>query len=216
MKTLPKFLLSALAAAALLSRAQAADAPALPVSATNLLDDLRLNPMDKLSFTIREDPVKSSTATVVPVLSTFDLYFPVSAGFDEIITINARGKTLGQIRQELKKILDTDFYYDATVELRVLSTNPRKGEVLFSGAVRNSVLLLNSGEPRTLAEGILQMGVTDFANLKKVRLTRLDPVTHKPVKRTIDVKAILDGDRKEDLPLQDGDRIEIPERGLVL
>lgn len=169
-----------------------------------------LNPMDKLSFRIQEDPVRGAPEQV-SVTALYELHFPISRGAPDLISIQVKGKTLQQVRQELKAALDADYYRNATVDLKLLDRSQKGGQILFYGSVRTYTIPLAPGEQKTLLEGVLQAGPTEWANLKRVELQRIDPGTQKPEIKVIDIEAIKNGDRKNDLLLQDGDRIKIPE-----
>ena len=71
------------------------------------------------------------------------------------------------------------------------------------------------GETKTVFEGVYQVGLSEFANLKKVKLNRLNPQTKETESRVIDLEAVRKGDRAKDVPLQDGDRVEVPEKSIV-
>ena len=91
----------------------------------------------------------------------------------------------------------------------------RLGMVMFYGAVRGNFLQLGLGEQKTLFEGVYQVGVSEFSNLKKVKLNRVDPVSGKTEIKIINVEKVKQGDRSEDILLQDGDRIEVPEKTII-
>ncbi len=188
----------------------AAPAPASPE------DAYQLNVQDKLIFSIREDPIKSALPDEVFVNAKGDAYFRTSRGSEDIITINVRGKTLSQVKEELKKALDKDYYYNATIDLKLKDQTRRQGQELFMGQVSGSSLLLAPGERKTIFDGVTLVGTTKFANLKKIRLSRFDPATGKTEIRTIDLEKIKKGNRSEDIELQDGDRIEVPEKSFLL
>ncbi|MBI4323894.1 MAG: hypothetical protein HY674_01380 [Chloroflexi bacterium] len=180
------------------------------VASTNVADTHLLSPMDRLLFRIVEDPVQA-VAETVPVTPLQEIYFPVSRGAVEMILIDIRGKTLGQVKAELKAKLDADYYQNATIELRLQDRSQKGGQVLFFGAVRANSIPIAPGEQLTIFEGVTAAGPTEWANLKKVKLQRLNPVTRKMEIQTINVEEIKKGDLKNDIPLENGDRIEIPE-----
>lgn len=173
-------------------------------------DNQILNPMDKLAFRIQEDPAKGAPETMA-VTALFELHFPISRAAADMVTINVKGKTLAQVKQELKIALDADYYLNATIDLKLLDRSQKGGQILFYGQVRAYAIPLAPGEQKTLLEGVLQAGPTEWANLKRVEVQRIDPNTQKPDLKIIDVEAIKNGDRRNDILLQDGDRIKIPE-----
>lgn len=188
------------------------------VSATNAaifgaaIETYRLAAADKLRYSIDEDPVQSATATELVVTPLGDVSFQVSRGYDAIIVLNVRGKKLEEVKRELKTRLDAEYYRDAQVSLQLVSPSLRIGQVQFYNMVRGTVKLI-PGETKYVSDGILELNYNDFADLKRVKLYRLDSTNKQP--RIINVKKVLEGDRSQDVILKDGDRIEVPERGLL-
>jgi len=178
-------------------------------------DSYLLNLQDKLIFSVQEDPVTAAAPEELFVNAQNVLHFRVSRGSDEMLTVNVRGKTLAQAKQEIKARLDADYYQNATIDLKLKEQTRRAGQVLFLGAVRGNVLPLIPDEPRTIFEGVFQVGVNEYANLKKVKLNRVNPQTGKSQTYVINLDAIKKGDRAQDMILQDGDRIEVPEKSIV-
>ena len=166
----------------------------------------QLSPMDKLSITIAQDPVAGKPAEIT-ISPLGDLSVPVSRCCEDVVTVNVRGKTIEQVEKEIREKLESEFYEKATVQLRVIDATRRRGQVLLTGAVRASSVQLEPGRPKTLWEALTEAGVTDFANLKKVKIDRAGKgvTVH-------DVDAVKKGDRTKDVELQDGDRITVPEK----
>lgn len=175
-----------------------------------------LQAMDKLKFRIVEDPAKQVDPLLLSVPSNYQVEIPVSAGYPVRLAFQVRGKTVEALRQEIKARLDADYYRNATVELSLLDRAAKGGKVLIYGAVRSNMIELPPGEQKTILEAVLQAAANEFAKLTKVKLHRMNPATGKVESRVVDVESIKkSGDRSKDVVLQDGDRIEIPERGLV-
>lgn len=197
-----------LGAAASVGRAQSsASAPLADQS------KYRLMPNDRLAFRIEEDPIKSSDPIAVTVTPLGEIHFQVTRGSDLSVVINARGKTLAEVKAELKSRLDTDYYQNATVFLNVLNHSVQQGKVLFVGPPIKAAIQLRPGETKTLTEAIIQVGYSDFVNLKKVEVERLDPVTKQLSNITVDVDAVIRlKDRSKDILLQDGDRVKTVEK----
>lgn len=166
----------------------------------------QLNPMDKLSITIAQDPVAGKPAEIT-ISPLGDLAVPVSRCCDDVVTVNVRGKTIEDVEKEIREKLEAEYYEKATVQLRVIDATRRRGQVLLTGAVRASSVQLDPGRPKTLWEALTEAGVTEFANLKKVKIDRAGKgvTVH-------DVDAVKKGDRNKDVELQDGDRITVPEK----
>lgn len=176
-----------------------------------------LRPQDKVTFRIEEDPVKSADSDTLVVSALGEIYVPVSRGFDDRLIIMANGKTVSQLTQEVEAKLQADYYKKATVRMSLIDQGRRQGQALFMGSIQGSVPL-PPGEIITLGEAVVRLGgAKEFANLKKVELHRIDPETKTEIKpvQIINVDAILKGDRSKDIPLQDGDRIVVPERKFI-
>ena len=107
----------------------------------------------------------------------------------------------------------------------------QKGDILFVPSIRNQVreqvyllgevnkpgaVSLSSGPNATVARLILdQGGMTQFANPGKVQIQRTAPDGSKKT-MLVDVGCILkEGVFEEDVPLQDGDVVIVPEKGLL-
>jgi polysaccharide export outer membrane protein len=73
---------------------------------------------------------------------------------------------------------------------------------------RPGIFALRDG-PTTLSACVLAGGFTDFASPRRVKITRL--VDGKPKLIQVDLIRVQRG-KAQDLPLRDGDRIEVPKR----
>jgi len=95
--------------------------------------------------------------------------------------------------------------------------NGAPGTVFFNGEVMGKFTLL-AGQPKYLSEAVLEMKPPDSANLKKVRLIRLDNSTGKSKTILVNVEEILGKKLKDkDYLLEDGDRVVISrEQGSVI
>lgn len=172
-----------------------------------------LEPGDKIQFFIEEDPVKGGGPVELLVSSLGDLYFPVSRNSDVVISVNVKGKTAAAVKEELKTRLDADYYQNATVFLKIFQALGRRGQVTFAGEVRQTILPIDPGQDLTLFQAILRVAPTDFARLNKVRLNRYNPATQKTDTTTHDVEVMIQkGDRSQDVKLQDGDHIVVPQK----
>jgi protein involved in polysaccharide export with SLBB domain len=172
----------------------------------NLAAGYQLNPMDKLSISIAEDPVKGEP-TEVSVSPLGELVVRVSrccAGTEVVVYV--LGKTLDQVQTELKEKLEAEFYQKATIEVRLKDQTRRKGQVFLRGAVRANTVPIDPGKPLTLWEALNQAGTTEYANFRKIKLDRGGKITDH------DIEAVNKGDRSKDVELQDGDRITVPEK----
>lgn len=161
--------------------------------------DKKLSPGDQVTFEIVEDRDGGLPRVVT---ATGDLDVP------PVGRVHVAGKTTGEAAADLKRRLETDYYYKATVKLsidRVSPTMVRSGVVNLYGEVRQlGQIELVAGEKLTLSEAIVKAGgFGPWAEDEKVELTR------KSGERSIvNVKRIITkGLRNEDPVLQDGDRV---------
>lgn len=176
--------------------------PTVPV----VIDDRhRLGPGDKLSFQILEDrdPPKQLMVT-----DSGELDVPY------VGRVLVAGKTCKQVAEELKKLLEKDYYYRATVVLGLDQISKTAGRVYIWGQVRNQgAIEIPTGENFTAGKAILRAGgFTDFANKKKVRLVRTQPDGTKQTFE-LNMEDILEkGKIEEDVTLQPDDFIIVPAR----
>jgi hypothetical protein len=191
----------------------------------NIIDpDTRdLKPRDILRYSVDQDPQRSTEASLVSITDVYDAHFPVSRGFEKVVTINVRGKHLPDIRTELKSKLEEDFYTTATIALDLVSVNRGSGadmsgstpKAIFFGEIRGAVPL-PEGEKKTVSEAVLLLGYTDYADLKHIKINRKDPATGKPTTIKVNVSEIIkDNKIDKDVELLDGDRVEVPARKII-
>jgi protein involved in polysaccharide export with SLBB domain len=176
-------------------------------------DSHALAPLDKLTVSIEQDPIPGRPIEVL-VSSLYILEIPVSRCCETTISINVKGKTLGEVQSELKTKLEQDFYKVASLSLKMIDRdrNQRVGQVWLRGAVKGNIVQLEGGKRKTLWEALTQVGTTEFAKLSKVRVDRVDPVSGETKKIFVDIEAVDKGDRAKDLELQDGDRVTVAEK----
>jgi len=172
-------------------------------------------PGDSFVYSIKEDPVKKGDSGImtIRVNDAGDAIFPVSVGSKIYVKVNVRSMKLDAIRQKVKSLLDEDYYNDATVLLEFTTANrSREGQeiqVQIYGEMQG-VVFLRENEIKRVSDAILTLSRTPFADLRRVRLHRIDPDTGREEIKTVNVDKILrDGDRSADEILQDGDRIEV-------
>lgn len=185
------------------SHAITTNAPA--ASKVDALDDkYHLVIGDQLSFQILED---EDAPVVLPVTDSGDIQVPYLGRYP------AEGKTCKELAGQLKTELEKKYYYQATVVIAVNSMPRSRGKIYLVGAIRvPGPQEISSDETLTVSRAILRAGgFTEFANDTKVKVTRGSAAEKKFF--TIDVSRILEkGETDEDLPLQPGDMIYIPER----
>lgn len=179
---------------------------------TNAVAAVKLEKHDKVLYRVEEDP--SSGSKVVGISALGKAQVPVSMAFeDTVVTVDAAGKTLDELAEAIKAQLEGKYYKKATVKLTLVDKAQKIGQAIFMGETRGVVQIV-PGEEITVATAIAKLGSSEFANLKKVELFRVDKSTGKQLdKQIIDVETVLKkGDRTKDVILQDEDRVNVPEK----
>lgn len=203
-----------------LGRLVAADAPpavSSPSSAQELgsRTNYTLRTGDRLQYRLAEDPERGPTPIPVDINNLGEASFPVSRNFDLRITFEVRGKTVEEVREQLRERLLADYYNKATVELTLADKILDAAKVQFfgTGMVRGEIAIPRDGPPLTLSDALLRVNPPEFANLRKVKIHRPDPLTGQVKVIEVDANAVIkNGQRDKDVVLQDGDRIEVPEK----
>jgi polysaccharide export outer membrane protein len=159
---------------------------------------------DQVSVEIVEDR-EGPTSRIIT--ATGDLEVP------PLDRVRVAGKTTAEAAVEIKRLLEADYYYHATVKLSIDRVNvaAAMGKIQISGEVAvPGVLEFNLADPITLNEAVLKAGnFREFADPKKVRVTRTRGGNKQEF--VIDVKAIQrDGATEKDIKLEDGDRVHVP------
>lgn len=219
-------LLSLAAALAFMAAATAQDlaaplpatpaAPA-PVEQTGVsaMESHVVQPGDKLGFSVDQDP--TSGAPVQQIVSPFGLLsIPVSRCCESTITVQAGKKTIKQIQDEIKALLEQDYYRVADVKITLVNPIVKLGQVWFRGAVRTSVIALDPGQPMTLWEALTRAGTTEFANLSKVKVERYTEASGKTETIYVNIDRVNKGNRDEDIILKDGDRVDVKEKWFTI
>jgi protein involved in polysaccharide export with SLBB domain len=179
-----------------------------------------LKPHDVLRFQIDQDPPVpiGGEPTRVSVSDGGEAMFPVSRHGNSYVKVAVAGKKLADLRKEVKILLDTDYYNDCSVQLDLEQVNRNGsfgdsfGSVTIYGEL-SGVIPIPDNKPLMLSDAILKAGKNDFADLKRVRIHRVDPQTKRDIVTTVNVTKILkEGNRDEDQQLKDGDRIEVREK----
>lgn len=216
MSPVHRLLILSSALAALSGPLQGADAVIVPGPDISLLDpNYTLRTGDRMQYRVAEDPVKGATPINVAVNGVGEASFPVGRDFDLRITFEVRGRTLVQVKEELTKRLLADYYHEATVALTLDDRTIIPGKVQFfgNGGVRGEVQILPDAPPPKLSETLLRMNVPEFANLRRVKVRRVNPTTGQEKVIEVNVDDIVKGgQRDKEIILQDGDRVEVPEK----
>ena len=174
---------------------------------------LKLRKGDVLQYRLEEDPVKSAVPMTVGVNTLGEASFPVTRGADLRVTLMVRDKTLREVKEMLTARLLEAYYRKATVELRLDQKNVVAGRVQFFGEISASIPVLPDSPPIAISDALLQLTPPDSADLRRIKIHRLDPVTQQVRTIEVDARAVIrDGRRDKDVLLQDGDRVEVPQR----
>ena len=189
--------------------------PALAPSRSAANRNSPLTPGTEVSFQILEDKALSSTPVIIS--DTGELEVP--GGFGLVLSVS--GMTCANAEALVKNKLEGKFYKPgkATVQISIKSlpaSGQKVSKVQMSGTIgRQTPILFYASDPKKLSEAVLEAGPTRFSNLKKVKVTRKGKDGN-DTSEEYDVKSILEGGNSaNDFPLQDGDRIFVPERGIV-
>jgi protein involved in polysaccharide export with SLBB domain len=174
----------------------------------NVLDDqYPLTIGDQLSFRILED---EDDPKLLVVTDSGDIQVPYIGRYP------AAGKTCKDLALALKAELEKEYYKQATVIIAVDSKPKSRGKIYLVGAIRNpGPQDIGSDEVLTVSKAILRAGsFTDTADQKNVKVTRsteAGPGHEKTM--VVNVSRIFEkGKNEDDLPLQPGDLIFVPER----
>ena len=169
-----------------------------------------LQPGDMVSFRIEEDRDPPSTPEKLLLVSdSGDIDVPY------IGTVNVSKKTCVAAAADIKKLLEKDYYYKATVIMGLASAGKTLGRVYIWGEVqKQGALDLPANETMTVGRAILAAGgFGDFASKKKVKLFR----TINGVKKTyeLNMEDILEkGQTEKDMTLEPDDYIMVPKRAV--
>lgn len=173
-------------------------------------------PGDSFIYAIKEDPAKGGKAIqTVKVNDAGEAIFPVSFDAKLYVKVDVKSLTLGEIRQKVKTLLDEEYYNNSTVFLEFVGANRAPTELEVAPQVQiygemQGVITLRENEVKRISDAILSISRTPFADLRRVRLHRVDSATGREEIKVVNVDKILrEGDRSADEILQDGDRIEV-------
>jgi protein involved in polysaccharide export with SLBB domain len=120
--------------------------------------------------------------------------------------IRVAGLTTYEISKSMTDSLAQDFFVDPQV---LVSVKNYGGQVWVVGAVKNPGPYAFSEGLSALKACLLAGGFTDFASLRRVKVTRT--VNGRPKAIAVDLTRIMQG-KADDPPLLRSDRIEVPQR----
>ena len=120
--------------------------------------------------------------------------------------VKVAGFTTYEVERAMRDTLGKDFYVDPQV---LVSVKEYGGQIFVMGAVRKPGAYGLQERMTVLGACLLAEGFTDFAAPGRTKVTR--SVNGKQKTFKIDLIKVREG-KKEDMPLQRGDRIEVPRR----
>lgn len=188
-------------------RATAAAPPAyFPQDRMEVVDpDKRLAAGDEITVEIEQDR-EGGFPRVVSATGEVDV--------QPLGRVKVAGKTSVEAQAEIKRLLEKEYYYTATVRVSIdrrSRTVVKAGQITLSGEIRGvGPMDLTEGDRLTVSQAVLKAGgFAPFANERKVQVTRTEAGRTRQF--TVDVREILEkGTIGKDVIVQDGDRINVP------
>jgi len=169
-----------------------------------VLDDKKkLGPNDFVSFRVVED--RDNESQRLRVNDNGELEVPY------VGLVPAQGKTCKELAFHIKSALEKEYYYHATVILALDRVSEKsRGHVYVYGSVKNQgPQEVPPDESYTVSKAVIRAGgFGDFANKRKVKVTRKDGKDF-----TVDLKRVIEeGHTEEDMVLLPDDQIYVPQR----
>ncbi len=169
-----------------------------------VLDDKKkLGSNDFVSFRVVED--RDNESQRLRVNDSGELEVPY------IGLVPAQGKTCKELAFNIKSALEKEYYYHATVILAVDRVSDKsRGRIYVYGSVKSQgPQEVPPDESYTVSKAVIRAGgFGDFANKRKVKVTRKDGKDF-----TVDLKRVIEeGHTEEDVVLQPDDQIYVPQR----
>jgi polysaccharide export outer membrane protein len=170
-------------------------------------DKYKLRAGDKISLQILEDRDQPKGLLIA---DSGELDAPY------IGRVAAADKTCKQLADELKALLEKEYYYHATVIISLDAANKVFGRIYVTGQVKNQGPIdMAINENLTASRAIMRAGgFGDFANRKKVKIIR-GGSGGGAGKQTFELNMIEildDGKTEKDIPIQPDDWIIVPSR----
>jgi polysaccharide biosynthesis/export protein len=191
------------------SKTPSADLPpttstVMRTNSMDVLDDKKkLGPNDFVSFRVVED--RDNESQRLRVNDSGELEVPY------VGLVPAQGKTCKELAFHIKSALEREYYYHATVILAVDRVSEKsRGHIYVYGSVKNQgPQEVPPDESYTVSKAVIRAGgFGDFANKRKVKVTRKDGKDF-----TVDLKRVIEeGHTEEDMVLQPDDQIYVPQR----
>jgi polysaccharide export outer membrane protein len=169
-----------------------------------VLDDKKkLGPNDFVSFRVVED--RDNDSQRLRINDNGELEVPY------IGLVSAEGRTCKELAHTIKSLLEKEYYYHATVILAVDRISEKsRGRIYVYGSVKTQgPQEIPPDESYTVSKAIIRAGgFGDFANKRKVKVTRKDGKEF-----NVDLKRVIEeGHTEEDMVLVPDDQIYVPQR----
>ncbi len=180
------------------------------VAGTNsmdVLDDQRkLFPGDRLSYRVVEERTEPRP---IFVTDSQEVEIPL------IGRVRTQGKTCKTLAQEIKKELEKDYFYKATVIVGLDAIGRSAGRIYLMGELRTQGAMdIPAAGNFTVTKAILQAGgFGDFANQKKVKVVRKSADKSSQT-MIVDVASVLKGSTEKDVVLEPDDVVIVTARAV--
>jgi protein involved in polysaccharide export with SLBB domain len=162
---------------------------------------------DRIGFRVVED--RDETRPLY-VTDTGEVDFPY------VGRLMVAGKTCKRVAEELKPLLEKDYYYHATVIIGLDTMSKVRGKVYVTGQVRTQGAQdIPADETFTVSKAILRAGgFSDFADKRRVKLFHKQKLSDKEAAVTVvDMVEVLEkGKAEKDPVVQSDDYIIVPQR----
>lgn len=167
-----------------------------------------LQPGERLTFRILEDRTPNDPPKILTISASGEVDVPY------IGLVRATGKTCRQLAQEIKALLEKDYYYQATVVMGLDPTSKVRGRVYIWGQVRNQgAIEFPPNEVFTASKAILRAGgFGEFAKKNAVKLIRTLPGGEKRTFELNMVDILEKGKVENDVVLEPDDLILVPQK----
>lgn len=170
----------------------------------SVLDDRRrLGTNDFVSFRVVED--RDNESQRLRVNDNGQLEVPY------VGLVQAAGRTSKELAYSIKSALEKEYYYNATVIIAVDHVSEKsRGKIYVTGSVKGpGPQEIPPDESYTVSKAVIRAGgFSDFANTRKVRITRKGGQDF-----VVDLKNVIERGRSdEDLVLQPDDQIYVPQK----
>ncbi|MBI3850767.1 MAG: polysaccharide biosynthesis/export family protein [Verrucomicrobia bacterium] len=161
---------------------------------------------DKVSFQILED---RSLPVALQVTESTELDIPY------IGRVSVEGKTCKQLADDMKVLLEQDYYKRATIIIGLDAMAKVIGRIYVWGPVRNQgPIEIPANETFTAGKAILRAGgFGDFANKKEVKVIRKTPRGNVTLKVNL-VEVLEKGKTDQDIVLEPEDFIIVSQRAI--